>query len=1074
MDAARRQIDRVLEEVLTLEESKRQTFLDEVCAGNLELREEVDTFLGVEAVRDWSRVGVVGPYQIEARLGSGGMGAVYRARDERLGRVVAIKMLLERRTGDPVLLRRFTQEVRVSSSLKHPNIVTVYDVGEVDGQPYLVTEYVDGESLKERIGRGMRVEEAIDVAAQVAEALTASHAAGVIHRDVKPANVMVRGDGLVKLLDFGIAKLMEGTEDGDEPSTELTQPGTVMGTVGYMSPEQSRGQRIDGRTDVWSLGVMLYEMVAGRPPFQGPTRADVLVEVLSGSAKRVAAMPDVLAKIVDRALSKQADERYATMEEMGSALAVLRQRLADGEPITDEGAATTDEHDAGTDERTLGPTNLPEGDERLIGRDRELREIVDELRGTRLLTLTGPGGTGKTRLAREAGRALLAEFEDGVFFVELAAIRDPALVASAVAETLGVKEGAGATPDEALVRFLAGRELLLVLDNFEQVVDAADLVARLLSQAPRVKALVTSRERLHQSAERELSLSPLSLPPADMATDEELEGYGAVALFVERARFVRAGFGLKELSAANRSAVVEICRRLDGLPLAIELAAARLRLLTPDVLLGRLDRQLKLLTGGARDLPERQQTMRAAIAWSYELLDGDERRLFERLSVFADGWTLDAAEALAPDEGVLDLMTQLADKSLVVVEERDDEMRCRMLETIRQYAAERLVESGEERRVRAEHAGWFLELVETGAKEYLGTAKVRMLARLDRERENVRAALAWSAEESPEMLLRLSAAMGRVWAFQGRWSEGRSWLERALAADGPPSLARATALNWLGELARWQSDLERARTFVTESIAMYRELGDRSNAGRALGELGTIVQNLGDLDAADAMLREALAQYDDPADARMRALVFARLGTVAYDREDFEAVESFNEQALAIFRDIDDRDQVANTLYNLGVMAERRRAYEHATTLLEESLVLARESGKRPLAARVIHYLGKVAGGQGDYGRAAELRAEATREYRAIGDRHMLTFLFEEVMSELIERGQSERAARLLGAQMRLGDTGELPRSAYGGSAHEARLASVREALGEREAARSLARGRLLSLDEALKLAFEG
>ncbi len=1092
MDPERwRQVDRVLQGALDFGEAEREAYLEEVCAGDAELRAEVEVLLGFETkaepflatpavelpdveTGEWEMVGrVVGPYRIEALVGEGGMGAVFRARDERLGRLVAIKVVRE--SGDRGLLLRFTQEARLASSLNHPNIVTVYDLLESDGAPLLVTEYVEGESLRARMRDGMEEGEAIEVARQVASALGAAHRAGVVHRDIKPENVIVRADGLVKVLDFGLAKLVEAKrahdvgERGNEleiETEEMTAPGTALGTTSYMSPEQARGMAVDARTDVWSLGVMLYEMAAGHRPFRGPTRADVVVAVLNAEPEAASAVSRELREVLDRALRKRADERYATAAEMAEALERLKTKLAGGGAKTDEAAMATAE-------RTDVPTNLPEGRERLIGRERELRAIVDELRETRLLTVTGPGGTGKTRLAAEAGRALLHEFGGGVYFVELAAIRDHALVVSAIAEALGVKE-AGGSLEERVAAFLGERELLLVLDNFEQVLGAAPLVARLLEASPRLKALVTSRERLNVKAEREHALSPLALPPTD-ATDEELERYGSVALFVERARAVRSGFSLAASSEANRGAVVEICRRLDGLPLAIELAAARLRILTPEGLLGRLDRQLKLLTGGAHDLPERQKTMRAAIAWSYDLLDEEDRRLFERLSVFSGGWTLDAAEALAPDLEVLDLLTQLADKSLVVAEERDEKMRYRMLETIRQYAAERLGESGETDGARSAHAALFVGLAEEGASEFERTGSTRCLPQFDREQENLRAALEWSVSDAgaPEITLRLGAAMGVFWWNRGRWSEGRSWLERALAVDTTPTPARARALRWAGVIARWQDDDEQARGRITESYALYCELGDRLCAVEVLCEQAGVFQHLDDLDAAEAMCREGLALCDDEALAHMRGSFLTCLGSLAYDREDFDGSIAFNERALAAYREIGERTpEVAAALYNLAVLHECREEYARVAELLEESLPIAREVAQRPLTARVIQYMGRIAGIRGDYVRAADLRAEAAREYVAIGDRYMIGVLLHNVVDELIARGMTERAARLFGATTHLEKVGQVTKAELPNSVDEEILARLRAELGEEKAEWALASGRGLTLDATLKLAF--
>src|SRR5215210_4343764 len=478
------------------------------------------------------------------------------------------------------------------------------------------------------------------------------------------------------------------------------------------------------------------------------------------------------------------------------------------------------------------PNNLPAQPTPLVGREREVAEVTQRLLApeTRLLTLTGPGGTGKTRLALQAATDLLEEFEGGTFFVPLAALTDPKLVTSAVAIPLGVLEAPDRPLEEGIKEHLREKKVLLVLDNFEQILQGAQLVARLLAACPDLKVLATSRIPLGIYGEREYPVPSLSLPDPDrLPSLERLTQYEAVRLFIERARDARPDFSL---SNENAPTVARICARLDGLPLAIELAAARVKVLTPQKMLDRLGDRLKLLTGGARDLPERQRTLRATMEWSHALLEEGERALFARLSVFAGGRTLDAIEAVCDPEGdlpveVLDGVESLVDKSLLREEAAGGEPRFVMLETVHEYAREKLEESGEAEELRRLHARYFFSLVERENGTFKGGGRPEWFQLLEDEQDNFRAALAWTLEsDEVEFGLRLAAALQPFWARGGHYSEGCSWLEAVLAKHGRASeAARAKALNARGWLAQWQGDVERASNAAEEGLQLSIEAG---------------------------------------------------------------------------------------------------------------------------------------------------------------------------------------------------------------------------------------------------------
>src|SRR3990172_7701870 len=620
--------------------------------------------------------------------------------------------------------------------------------------------------------------------------------------------------------------------------------------------------------------------------------------------------------------------------------------------------------------------NLPAWPTAFIGREKEVEAVRNILRqeDVLLVTLTGPGGVGKSRLGVRVAADLLDEFEDGVFFVPLAPIRDPALVTSAIAATLGVRESSGQPLVSSLKDYLRSKHMLLVLDSFEQVTSAAPLVAELLAECPRLKILVTSRAPLRLRGEREFAVPPLTLPASTRPLSiAELSHYEAITLFVQRALDVKLDFAL---TAENAPAVAEICQRLDGLPLAIELAAARIKVLPPQALLARLERRLKLLTGGARDLPARQQTLRNTIAWSYDLLGEGEQVLFRRLGVFAGGCTLEAAEAVCnaagdPEVNILEGMTSLVDESLLHQGEGvEGEPRFWMLETIRDYALERLAESSEAEAIQRRHADFFLALAEQVEPAITSGKRDVALKQLEAEHDNLRAALAWSqpADES-EAGLRLAGALYWFWYLRGHWSEGRGWLEAALARTeaGSYAAARAKALLGVGMLAAHQGDGAVAPLRLQESIAQFRQMGDKRGLAYALSFLGTVTRWRGELAEARAALEESVALFRDIGD---------QWGAAA---------RPWLEESVAILREVGDKSFIGLPLIYLGDIARRQGDYERAAALYEEGLALYREGGNKWGIALSLHNLGTVAKARGDYRRAAALFAEGLPQYRELG-----------------------------------------------------------------------------------------
>jgi predicted ATPase/class 3 adenylate cyclase len=583
--------------------------------------------------------------------------------------------------------------------------------------------------------------------------------------------------------------------------------------------------------------------------------------------------------------------------------------------VTAEGLASTFPQLRSMDVR---PNNLPVQLTSFVGRRRELEEIEAAVRESRLLTLTGPGGTGKTRLSIQAAGDLLPDFQDGAFFVGLAPITDPGLVVPTVVQALGLREASDRRPIEGIIDHLRDKELLLVLDNFEQVLDAASEVGQLLTATEKVRVLATSREPLGLHGEREYSVPPLGLPdPEHLPPFEGLSQFESVALFIERATAVLPGFAVTN---ENAPAVAEICARLDGLPLAIELAAARVKILTPQAMLARLDHTLTFLTRGARDVPTRQRTLRDAIAWSYDLLNQEERQLFVRLSVFVGGFDLEATEAVTNPGGelgvdTLDGVASLTNKSLLrQMETVPEEPRFFMLETIREFAVERLAGSPEADDVARRHAAFYLELAEHAGPELTGPNQIHWLERFSAEHDNFRAALTW-AERASELdtALRLAGSLWRFWQMRGHLREARERLDRllALAPESASREARAKALEAAGGVTYWMADMSTARRYYEECLAIRRELGDRQAIAEALYNLGFAITY----------------DYGTPANASEARKVF--------------------EEALDMFRELGDQGAIARALWAIGTVMYMVRDYEGAMGPLQEGLEIQRRLGNR-------------------------------------------------------------------------------------------------------------------------------
>lgn len=1036
-------------------------------------------------------------YQIEDELGKGGMGIVYKAHDTLLKRAVAIKFLNTAGVGTEGKAR-LLQEARAAARLNHPNIISVFDVGEADNSSFIVMELINGETLRKT--EKSALSDSLIMARQICLALEHAHANGIIHRDLKLENIIITNMQTLKLMDFGLAHAAD--------DVHLTEEGVITGTLAYLAPELIQGKPASVQSDLYAFGVILYELLTGHAPFQG-TINTILAQHLHGvvipPSEHNADIPEWVDKLVLRLLAKSPEERHASAKD------VLRD----------------------IDERSTAPTfasiisivprpknNLPTQLTTFIGREKEVEQIKGRMEKNRLVTLTGSGGIGKTRLSIQVASELLTEYPIGVWLVELAPLTDPALVPQSVCAALGVKPEGDTSALDALINYMHEKKILLVVDNCEHLIDAcAQLCDSLLHACPDLRIIASSREALGIEGENAYRVPSLSLPnpKSGLQVIEESE---AVMLFMERAATILPEF---EMTEANAPAIAQICQRLDGIALAIELAASRVKMLKVEQIATRLDDAFRLLTGGSRTALPRQQTLRAMIDWSYNLLTEDEKAFLRRLSVFMGGWTLEAAEEVCENKEALELLTHLVDKSLVSVDlEHGDEPRYYLLETVRQYTREKMIESDEGEITREHHLEYYMRLAKANEARRKTAEQILAYKQMNVELDNFRLALSWSlGEDTNDHLCEKGLLLANFldWA-EISIEEGVSWLQKGLTliSDNDPKvdLTRAKTMTYLGWLlvstsesqsaidllekslviyqahnpqdksdwvntfsnfayAYLNSDLAKAHDYAQQGLILARSIGKAGywDLGGALYWVGCVAYRQTEFETAKSNTLEGLAIAKQLGDNLFAAVFLQLLGWIEEMQENYDAARTYLSQVQVIYSNNDYSSGIKHVLRDIASLERLAGRYDEARKIFEETLALERDSGSKMGMVDNLWGLGETLIFLSEFEQATKTLRECLQLVHNTGDPSFKGYGLFSLAKVLKHYGRFHEAARLLGA-IEVEATKDLWQIyAKRKADYDQSFEAIKNALGETEFASAYAEGKAMTLDQAISYVLE-
>ncbi|MDF3311360.1 protein kinase [Rhodococcus sp. T2V] len=924
-------------------------------------------------------------------IGRGGFGVVYRCDQPDLDRVVAVKVLDADPDGEN--RSRFLREQRAMGRLTgHPNIVTIFQVGATDsGRPYIVMQYHPRDSLDRLIREHgpLPLDQALRLGVKMAGALETAHRQGIVHRDVKPGNILITDYDEPQLSDFGIAHVAGGFK---------TTSGTVTGSPAFIAPEVLGGAAPSVTADIYSMGATLFCALTGHAAFERHSGEQLVAQFL-----RIATAPtprlgehgisEDVSAVIERAMAVAPGDRYSSAAELGDQLRLVQDRhgfaLDDVLVRTEPGNSrplglgpTPAPVSTGPSTGLVGKGNLPAELTSFVGRHTELSEIKSLLSASPLVTLTGIGGVGKTRLALRVATELAPGFQHGAWLVELGELTDESLLSDVAATTLGIREAPASTRTDALVEFLHARDLLLIIDNCEHLIDAvAELAETVLRSCPDVRILATSREPLVIGGEAVFRVPPLTVPGRDHAPGPDTRPRSdAIALFAERAKERVPTF---EVTGTNAHAVHDICDRLDGLPLAIELAAGRLRAMSVEQLRERLSTRYTLLTQHNRSAPNRQQTLRLSIDWSYELCTAEEQSTWWRLSTFVGGFDLDAAETVCDagrgDDEILDLLTSLIDKSILIREDTGTRVRFRLLETLRDYGRARAEQAGETDALSRRHRDWCERMVLHAESHWISARQLEFVDQLERELPNIRGALEYCVAHDVDVGVRIAAALFPFWNLRGMFSEGRRWLDRLLdAEDGDLTVDRVKALFSASLFAQIQRDLETGSIRAAQAREAADTLDDPRVRALATHATGLLALASGDPDGACTALSRSLEGFAATGSEPVFVVdAYVVLGLASDLAGDFDRAIQCFEQALMMTESAGEKAYRGFACWSLSITLWRRGDRHRATTLLRQGLRISHRID--PLGtAMLLEALGWTEVQDGRYRRAAVLLGAAT------------------------------------------------------------------------------------------------